>query len=354
MGMAAALSSPRLFFRNRKSGPGGNATRTVQRSLALAGILALAAAATAVSPAYDPLATGLAQGTASLDLVVHDGTRQRDLPLRIYLPPDDRPAPVLLFSHGLGGSREGSAYLGRHWAARGYLAVFLQHPGSDTSVWQDEPPARRMAAMRQAASGQNFLLRVRDVPAVLDQLDRWNRAAGHALAGRLNLEKVGMSGHSFGAVTTQAVSGQSFAGGGARLTDPRIDAALLMSPSSPNVGTPPAAFGRVTLPWLLMTGTRDTSPINTTDVQSRLAVYPALPPGHKYELVLHGAEHSAFTDRALPGETGARNPNHHRVILALSTAFWDTYLRDDPAARAWLTGDGARSVLEKDDRWQMK
>jgi hypothetical protein len=59
-----------------------------------------------------------------------------------------------------------------------------------------------------------------------------------------------------------------------------------------------------------------------------------------------------FTDRALPGDKEPRNPNHHRVILALSTAFWDAYLRDDPAARAWLNGPGARSILEPDDRWQ--
>jgi len=56
----------------------------------------------------------------------------------------------------------------------------------------------------------------------------------------------------------------------------------------------------------------------------------------------------------LPGDKEARNPNHHRAILALSTAFWDAYLRGDAAARAWLDGDGPRSVLEPKDRWQKK
>ncbi len=65
-----------------------------------------------------------------------------------------------------------------------------------------------------------------------------------------------------------------------------------------------------------------------------------------------GAEHSAFTDRALPGDIAPRNPNHHRVILGLTTAFWDTWLREDPAARRWLDGDGPRSALESGDRWQ--
>ena len=61
--------------------------------------------------------------------------------------------------------------------------------------------------LRNAASLENFLLRVRDVPAVLDQLDTWNKSG--PLAGRMDLEKIGMSGHSFGAVTTEAVSGPS-------------------------------------------------------------------------------------------------------------------------------------------------
>ncbi|HRR32543.1 MAG TPA: hypothetical protein P5026_00435 [Kiritimatiellia bacterium] len=112
--------------------------------------------------------------------------------------------------------------------------------------------------------------------------------------------------------------------------------------------------GAVAIPWLLMTGTKDSSPIGRTDVPSRLAVFPALPRGEHYELILDNAEHSAFGDRPLPGDQEPRNPSHHRAILALSTAFWDAYLREDVAARAWLMGDGPRKVLEEKDRWQRK
>jgi predicted dienelactone hydrolase len=292
-------------------------------------------------------------------LTVKDATRQREIPMLVYLPADTKAAPVVLFSHGLGGNRQGSAYLGRHWAARGYVAVFLQHPGSDDGVWQDQPLLERASAMRDAASGPNFLLRVKDVPAVLDQLARWQHAKDHSLAGRLDLNRVGMSGHSFGAVTTQAVSGQTAPGGGQPFTDRRIKAAIAFSPSEPAKGTPAEAFGKVTMPWLLMTGTKDVArlgggTIGAATVEKRLSVFPALPPGSKYEVVFDGAEHSAFTDRALPGESGTRNPNHHRAILALSTAFWDAYLKGDAAARAWLDGTGPRGVLEAKDRWQKR
>ena len=316
--------------------------------------LLLLPAGPAAPGGYDPLALPAERPPAPLELVVHDAARARDIPLRVFLPAGREPAPVVLFSHGLGGSREGSAYLGEHWSARGYAVVYLQHPGSDSAVWQDVPRARRRAALEDAASLRNFEARVKDVPAVLDQLERWNAVRGHALSARLNLADVGMSGHSFGAVTTQAVSGQRFLGELLSYADPRLRAALPMSPSSPRRGSAATAFGSVAIPWLLMTGTRDVAAIGQADLASRLAVFPALPPGGKYELVLDGAEHSAFTDRALPGDQAPRNPNHHRAILALSTAFWDAYLRGDPAARAWLDGAGPATVLQPRDRWQRR
>lgn len=301
---------------------------------------------------YNPLDVANNFHPRQLDLVVHDAKRDRDIPVLVYLPAAPTPAPVVLFSHGLGGTRHGSKFLGEHWAARGYVAVFVQHPGSDDSVWRGAPAGSRMTAMQQAASAENFLLRVRDIPAVLDQLELWNAAQTNALAGRLDLKKIGMSGHSFGAVTTEAVSGQAAPVGGPTFTDPRIRAAIAFSPSTPVGGNAERAFGSVKIPWLLMTGTKDIAPIGHADMKSRLAVYPALRGAPKYELVLDGAEHSVFTDRALPGDHTARNPNHHRVILALSTAFWDAYLRGDAAARAWLNGPGPRAVMAPADGWQ--
>jgi predicted dienelactone hydrolase len=178
-----------------------------------------------------------------------------------------------------------------------------------------------MGAMRTAADLKNFWLRVDDVRAVIDQLDRWNKGSGNPLSGRLDMKRIGMSGHSFGAVTTQAVTGQRFFLGSS-LTDARIKAAVIMSPSGPRRGgNATMAFGGVKIPWMLLTGTRDTAPIGDADVASRLTVFPALPPGGKYELVLYNAEHSAFTERAPPGDVQPRNPNHHRSILALTTAF---------------------------------
>jgi len=311
------------------------------------------AMATNAMPAapYDPLAVPAGAHAATLELSV--ASDKRAVPLLVYLPDSTKPAPVVLFSHGLGGSRQGNAYMGEHWAARGYVTVFPQHVGSDTSVWKDKSPAEAMRAMRTAANAQNFTLRVEDIHRTLDALERWNDDPASPLHGRLDLAHIGMSGHSFGAVTTQAVSGQAFPLGSA-VRDRRISAAIMYSPSPARGAGGANAFAGVDIPWLLMTGTEDSSPIGNMTAASRLEVFQALPPGRKYELVLDHAEHSAFTDRALPGEREARNPNHHRAILAISTAFWDGYLKNDAAARAWLDGAGPRSVLEAADRWEKK
>ena len=50
----------------------------------------------------------------TLDLSVRDEKRKRDIPLKVYLAPKEAETPIVLFSHGLGGSRENNAFLGRH------------------------------------------------------------------------------------------------------------------------------------------------------------------------------------------------------------------------------------------------
>ncbi len=316
------------------------------------GFLAALSSAPGHAAAYDPLAVTVPKAP-TMELQVRDHERRREIPLLLHVPEAGPAAPVILFSHGLGGSRHAGQYLGRHWAARGYVVVFVQHPGSDESVWREVPQETRRAALKKAANSENYLLRLRDITAVLDQLTIWQQLAGHPLHGRLDLQRIGMSGHSFGALTTQAVSGQTLPLVGTSLSEPRIKAALALSPGKPRHGDAAAAFASVRIPWLLMTGTRDDSPIGKVSPASRQEVYPALPPGGKYELVLHEAQHSAFSDHPLRGNA-ARNPNHHRVILALSTAFWDCWLRANPAAHSWLDGWGPSSVLQANDRWQKK
>ncbi len=294
------------------------------------------------APDYDPLAVPEGQ-VASVIRDIHDKARDRIIPVRIHLP-ERKPAPVVMFSHGLGGSRDNNAWLGEHWARRGYFAVFLQHPGSDESVWKGAGIGRRRADLMKAASYENLALRGGDVKAVVDALDGWNREG--EWKGRMDMRHIGMSGHSFGAHTSQAAAGQVFPGGRALFREPRITAAMMMSPAPPAAGDAGKAFGGIRIPCLLMTGTRDESPIGRTTPEDRLEVFPALVSAPAWQVVFDKATHMSFGGRA-----GAEE-RYHRAILALSTAFWDAQLRRDEDAMRWLDGKGARSVLAPVDRWQ--
>jgi predicted dienelactone hydrolase len=303
---------------------------------------------------YNPLEIEKGEKVETVDLTFEDSKRKREIPVKIYYADVDLPAPVILFSHGLGGSREGSSYLGKHWAARGYICIFIQHPGSDEAVWKDKPKLLRKNAMRKAANVENFLLRIKDVSFVIDKLEELNKDKNSNYFGKFDLNRIGMSGHSFGARTTQAVCGEVFKNGKISYVDKRIKAAIPMSPSSAKNSDAKISFSSVSIPWMLMTGTKDIAAIGDQDLESRLSVFPSLPAGDKYQIVLHNGEHSAFTDRALPGDSEQRNPNHHKVILALSTAFWDAHLKKDKKAEEWLKGNGPHTIIKKEDEWKIK
>jgi predicted dienelactone hydrolase len=166
----------------------------------------------------------------------------------------------------------------------------------------------------------------------------------------MDLEHIGMSGHSFGAHTTQAVAGQSFPLGGS-FREPRIDAAVMMSPSPPAMGDPAKAFAAIKIPCLLMTGTLDDSPIGDTTPEDRLKVFPHLVNAPAWQVVFDKATHMSFGERKL--DIPKADPRYHRAILALTTAFWDAELKQQPEAKAWVDGSGAKSVLDAKDKWEI-
>lgn len=289
----------------------------------------------------------------SLLLTWEDSSRSRNLPVKIYFPSggDDR-FPVILFSHGLGGSREGYAYLGRNWASHGYVSVHLQHPGSDDSVWRGSLPAEVMNRLREAARNPRAAQdRYRDVKFALDRLSELDRAAElegepNPLAGRLDLERIGMAGHSFGALTTLAAVGQRVEIPRADVSDPRIRAAIPMS--APVTGWRETDYAAIRVPLMHMTGTLDDSPIGGTRAADRRIPFDRISQAEQYLIIFRDGDHMIFGGRSgMLGRLTGRNQDaeFHRLILAASLAFWDAYLRGDAEARRWLTEDGLESRL---------
>lgn len=260
----------------------------------------------------------------------HDAQRDRDVPVTVYLPQrgtNDSPAPVIIFSHGLGGTRDGYEYLGRHWASHGFVTVHLQHHGSDDGVWKGA--ARPMEAMRAATTNpQNITNRPRDVSFAIDELTRLEKSEA-AWRGGLDLSRLGVAGHSFGAYTTLAVAGQ----GGALLSarDPRIKAAIPISAPATK-GSRPSIYDTVTIPLLHITGTKDDSPIGNTSPSDRRIPFDRIQNAPEFLITFDGADHMVFGGRRTqPGDLPTL-----QMVRANTTAFWEMTLRNDAKAKAWL------------------
>jgi dienelactone hydrolase len=282
-----------------------------------------------------------------------DEKRGRVVPVKIYAPKSGAgPFPVIIFSHGLGGSREGYEYLGQGWAAHGYVSVHLQHAGSDESVWKDVSLGKRMSAMRRAAAQpRNAMERVSDVRFAIDELARLS-ATNLIWRGKLDLARLGVAGHSFGAHTTLATAGAAYSGwGGATLADPRVKAALPMSAPLPaNKARLDGAYAGVEVPCLHMTGTKDDSPIGDTKAAERRLPFDHCHSSDQFLITFTGGDHAIFGGRERK-LGGAKDAEFQRLICQSSLAFWDAYLRDDAKAREWLTTKfqdvlGKEGVLE--------
>lgn len=297
--------------------------------------------------------------TDSIELPWKDASRNREVPSKAYFPAEGvGPFPIVLFSHGLGGTRENYEYLGRQWAASGYVCIHLQHPGSDDSAWkgQNQP----IASMTRAASFQNAVERDKDAKFALDQLELLNTTDGR-LKGKLDLKSIGLAGHSFGAQTTLMLAGQKLGGVGPLLSrlnsgfsDDRMKAAIPMSAPVPaNKNSLDQAFASIKIPIFYMTGTLDDSPIGETTAGQRRMLYDHTRSPATYLLTLAGGDHMTFSGRAAPRKD-MNDQTHQKLIRIASTAFWDAYLKNDAVARKWLNESGLKQLLGTDGVFEQK
>lgn len=293
-----------------------------------------------------------ASAVATLNEEWRDVARTRAVPVRIYFPQTGAgPFPVLLFSHGLGGTREGYEYLGRHWASHDYVVVHLQHLGSDDSAWRGA--TRPRIALQQAADSlTNALNRPLDVRFAIDQLTHHNRTTSR-LHDRLDLDRLGLAGHSFGAYTVLASIGQRGSAAGRNQADPRIKAAIAMSAPAPARVTA-ATYANIRIPVFHLTGTRDDSPIGQTTPAARRVPFDRITHAPQLLLTLQDGDHMIFSGRSVMGRDATRDRRQHELILASTTAFWDAWLKSDATAKAWLLDGAFEQSLGKDGKLEKK
>jgi predicted dienelactone hydrolase len=261
-----------------------------------------------------------------------DASRQRAVPARVFVPEQGNgPHPVVIFSHGLGGSRLSYSQLGRHWASLGFVAVHLQHAGSDRAIWTASGWAV-LSALKTAASTDNAIDRARDVSFAIDQLGQ-----ELSLSSKIDLERIAVAGHSFGANTALLCAGAQFKVDGKMQAfgDPRIKAAIILSPPSvPANQDPIYVYNPIRIPTLHLTGTRDDTPIPglSTMANQRSEAFDSMVATPRYLAVYEGGRHSMFHDRTID----KTSTDIKTSTKELSTLFLRSTLMGDDQAREVL------------------
>ncbi|MEW5984613.1 MAG: hypothetical protein AB1806_19855 [Acidobacteriota bacterium] len=313
---------------------------------------------------------------ASENVVLHDEARRRGLEITVRYPqvaPSD-PArfPIVIFSHGAGGSRSAFTALTSHWATHGYIVILPTHADSiELRRRQGEDLSRLRRDLDGLRRDVRPMDRLADVTFLLDSLgtieERIPGLKSGAGQGRMDRDRIGMAGHSAGALTTQMAFGVKVRGLGAGLGlqpqsvgDPRIDAAILISgQGTTNRMLTAGSWAELDKPMLVITGSRDVATIGNETPASRREPFERAKPGDKYLVFIEGATHSSYQgrDRALALDPSRPSDDELTMITGVTTAstlaFLDVYLKDDKSARAYLHSDalvafsGRKAALER-------
>lgn len=281
----------------------------------------------------------------------------RKVPIKMHVPSTGGPFPVIVVSHGAAGDWDTHFAQAQELASGGYAVLCLEHVGSNR-----ERSAKGLQAMKSILAmtrdADEVLTRPKDVSFAIDRATEWN--ATHAkLKGRLDLSRIGVMGHSFGAFTTMVVCGMRPAvdwltptvapgkGLGPDLRDQRVKCGVALSPQG--VGEPffvQQSFASLAVPLLGITGTKDDQQAGQP-ASVRKDAFAYWPQGQHIFVWLANARHQDFTSA---GSNGGSLPSQTRddvqpVTRIATRAFFDLHLKSDGTAAETLRVEGLKPFL---------
>jgi len=208
------------------------------------------------------------------------------------------PYPLLVFSHGYGGSGLGSVFFTEPLAALGWIVVAPDHHDRHTAVRIRSGGMAdydSLGLLRHAQeitrSGPNdreaYLYRLDEMKLVLDRI-----LESEPFGKLIDRNKITVGGHSFGGFTALGLCGTI-----EERRDDRIKAVLLFSTGAGGYLFRESELAAVKVPSMYFLGEREKDQKRGSQTMAELAdkIYRNLPPP-KYLLEIRGANHFSFNN----------------------------------------------------------
>jgi len=305
-----------------------------------------------VGPTYAPKVGGAKDVVLTRTFEVARKGGGEELAIRVVFPEEmSSKLPVIVWSHGMYGSRDGYDPLVKGWAKAGYVIVQPTHLDSLEYMTREEK--RQLLLKPNVDRTQSWNSRPVDIHQCFDLVPDLEKRIPE-LRRRVDVTKVGMGGHSFGAWTTQVAAGMSLPTV-KDSAEKRAKCFVVISPHGAG-DLPGDAIRKQSLkpmrgPMLMVTGTKD-EVTKGQDATWRRGAYENTSARPLYFQLVDGATHgfggisgvNRDANRILPEKlrnafgTGREDkPEHLLLVQQSTTAFWDAYLKGVPGAVEFLS-----------------
>lgn len=249
--------------------------------------------------------------------------------------------PLLVFSHGNGGMRSQSTFWCDHMASHGFIVAAVDHTrNSCATSFEGKVIPYDLEGRTQAA-----IDRPKDVSFLIDSMEAMNNDSNTKFAGHVDMENIGVAGHSFGGFTAMAVITQ----------DPRVDAI------APMAGVVPEFSTSSSKPLLIFIATED-STIKEKGNSGARAYFEATE-APKYLVEMKDAGHFSYSDMYQINPAWGDGVGHgkritsdeeidfmamedvYRLTNGYSVAFFNHFLKGDKTFESYLTTNQAEDAL---------